>query len=59
MNYHKLSEYDYDLLIKARKLIENVYSYHYGDSYMCKEVKRLETILNKIDYLLTPPNIDK
>ena len=51
MNYHKLSEYDYDLLTKARALIERVYGYHYGDSYMRKEIKRLETIIKKLDYI--------
>ena len=53
MRYHKLSEYDFRQLIQARDLILRVYYYHYGDSYMQKEIKRLETILNKIDQLLT------
>lgn len=52
MYSHKLSEYDIQQLEQARQIICNVYCYHYGDSYMRKEIKRLETIINKIDSLL-------
>lgn len=52
MYYHKLSEYDFEQLKQARYLIQKVYEYHYGDSLMKKEIKRLETIIAKIDYLL-------
>lgn len=50
--YHELGEYDRDKLKNARRDILSVYEYHYGDSYMRKEIKRLETIISKIDYLL-------
>lgn len=53
MQYHKFGEYDFQQLEQARSLISKVYDFHYGDSYMQKEIKRLETILQKIDYLLT------
>lgn len=52
IKYHKLGEYDKEKLQEAKKLIEKVYEYHYGDSYMQKEIKRLETIIAKIDYLI-------
>ena len=48
---HKLEAYDLELLEKARKLLFQVYEYHYGDSNMRKEIRRLETIINKIDSL--------
>lgn len=50
--FHKLEEYDKQLLVEAKRLINIVYTYHYGDSYMRKEIKRLETILSKIDALI-------
>lgn len=49
---HHLEEYDKQQLVEAKRLINIVYTYHYGDSYMRKEIKRLETILFKIDYLI-------
>lgn len=49
---HKLEEYDRQQLLKAKDLINKVYTYHYGDSYMRKEIKRLETILSKLDFLI-------
>lgn len=49
---HILEEYDLQQLQQAKKIITKVYEYHYGDSYMRKEIKRLETILSKIDFLL-------
>lgn len=52
MNLHKLDEFDIELLQKAKTNIIKVYEYHYGDSYMRREIKRLETILNKIDMLI-------
>ena len=51
MKYHKLDEYDIDLMEKAKQLLIKVYEYHYGDSYMRKEIKRLETIISKIETL--------
>lgn len=50
---HKLDEYDKEQLKKAKNLIDKVYTYHYGDSYMRKEIKRLETIITKIDAVMT------
>lgn len=50
--YHELGEYDKRKLQEARELILKVYEYHSGDSYMRKEIKRLETIILKIDYLI-------
>lgn len=52
MNYHQLDEYDIKQLQKAKAIIEKIYFYHYGDSYMQCEIKRLETILNKINFLI-------
>lgn len=52
MRKHKLDAYDKEKLEKARDLIQRVYEYHYGDSYMTSETKRLETILSKLEYLI-------
>ena len=51
MDKHRLGVYDLRLLEEARKNILKVYEYHYGDSYMRKEIKRLETIISKIETL--------
>lgn len=51
MHLHKLDNYDREQLKKAKELITKVYEYHYGDSLMRSEVKRLETIIQKIEYL--------
>ena len=48
---HKLDEYDQEQLKKAKSLLVKVYEYHYGDSYMKSEIKRLETIIAKIEVL--------
>lgn len=48
----KIEEFDLQKLQKAKKLIIEVYEYYYGAPRMGKEVRRLETIMNKIDYLL-------
>lgn len=54
-NPHALEEYDLELLAQARKLLLKVYEYHYGDSYMRKELGRLGTIIKKLEALY---NID-
>lgn len=51
-NLHKLDEYDKEQLSKAKSLICKVYEYHYGDYCMRNEIKRLETILSKLDFLI-------
>lgn len=48
----KIEEFDVRKLQEARKLICEVYEYYYGAPRMGKEVRRLETIMNKIDFLL-------
>lgn len=50
---YKLDEYDIKLLKEAKYLILKVYEYHYGAPGGVKKTKRLETILNKLDYLIT------
>lgn len=50
-NPHALEEYDLHLLDQAKKLILKVYEYHYGDSYMRKELGRLEAIITKLEEL--------
>ena len=56
MRLHRLDEYDKEQLKKAKDLIEKIYNYHYGDSYMRSEIKRLETILSKIEHLINTIN---
>ncbi len=48
---HRFDGYDREQLKKAKELLTKVYEYHYGDSYMKSEVKRLETIIAKIEFL--------
>ena len=48
---HAFGEYDLEQLEAARRLLLKVYNYHCGDSYVRKELGRLETIINKIDTL--------
>lgn len=50
-DYHKFGEYDQQQLEAAKKLLVKVYTYHYGDSYMRKELGRLETIIKKLEAL--------
>lgn len=40
--------FDLNLLKEARKNIATVYEFNYGSTDFKKEVKRLETILNKL-----------
>ena len=47
-----LSEYDIDLLKKARELISTVSDYNFGDPDNKSESARLETILKKLDCLI-------
>lgn len=53
---HSIDEYDVTLLREARQRIMAVYTYHYGDSKMRTEIRRLEAIINKIDLLLISNN---
>lgn len=48
---HELEEYDLDQMEKAKQLLMKVYTYHYGDSKMRSQIKRLETIISKIEIL--------
>ena len=49
---YKLEEYDYRALREARQRIMIVYNYHYGEANARGVISRIETIVNKIDYLL-------
>lgn len=50
---HPIEQYDRDKLLKAHKLIREVCWYYFGAPGYAKKVKRLETILKKLDDLLT------
>ena len=50
-NPHVFGEYDLQQLEQAKKLLSKVYEYHYGDSYMRKELGRLKTVINKLEDL--------
>lgn len=43
--------YDMGLLQEAKKLLLEVYEYNYGEPSMRSKVKRLETIISKIEVL--------
>ena len=49
---YKLEEYDLRLLREARQKITTVYNYHYSAPRSRGVIKRLETILAKIDRLI-------
>lgn len=49
---HEFDEYDLDQMEKARKMLIKVYEFHYGDSRMRSQLKRLETVIGKLDNLL-------
>ena len=49
---NQLEEFDLRKLREARKLIAEVYDYYYGFNPARREEARLETILNKLDYLI-------
>lgn len=49
---YRFDEYDTKLLKEARHRIDRVRNYNDGAPYAAKVVKRLETILYKIDDLL-------
>ena len=48
----RIEEYDVLKLKEARAIIDKVYEYHYGDWKVAGQVKRLETILKKLDALI-------
>ena len=48
---NEFSQYDIDQMEKAKQLLLKVYYYHYGVSKMRSKVKRLETILAKLESL--------
>ena len=49
---YKLEEYDMRLLREASQRIATVYDYHYSAPRASRTVKRLETILAKINHLI-------
>ena len=48
-----LEEYDIKKLVEARNLVKYVYEYYWGAPGYRGKVKRLETILRKLNELLT------
>ncbi len=49
---HSLEPYDIHKLKLAKDTVQKVYEYHYGDSYMRKEVDRLYTIVKKLEEII-------
>ena len=47
-----MDEYDKKLLCEAKHIIMKIYTFYYGVSKMRTDIRRLETILKKIDQLL-------
>jgi len=52
MAKYKLEEYDARKLREALKLINYVYNYHYGAPNSSPVIKRLETVIGKLKYLI-------
>ena len=53
MARNKLEEYDLIKLRKALRLLTEVYGYYYGHNPTRRYWKRLETIINKLEALLS------
>lgn len=51
MRKHDFDQYDQDQFEKAKQLLMKVYEYHYGDSKIRNKIKRLETIIAKLETL--------
>lgn len=51
MRKNKFDQYDHDQLEKAKQLLIKVYEYHYGAPGMASKIKRLETIIAKLETL--------
>lgn len=51
-NKYKLEEYDLRALREARQRVMVVYNYHYGAPNARRVIRRIETILAKIDSLI-------
>ena len=52
MAKYTIEEYDRIALREARQRIMVVYNYHYGAPNSRSVISRLETIIDKIDYLI-------
>lgn len=51
MDTKPFSDYDQDKLEKAKGLLMEVFNYNYGDTRMTRKVRRLETIISKLEFL--------
>ncbi len=52
MDELKFGEFDLKALKGARKILASSFEYNYGDTRRREQVKRLETIINKLDALI-------
>lgn len=52
MAEYKLEEYDIQMLREAKRQIMKVYNYHYGARRSGPVIRRIETVLNKLDALM-------
>lgn len=51
MEANNFSQYDYDKMEKAKQLLIDVLNYHYGNPRLTRKIKRLETIIIKLEIL--------
>ena len=51
MDAKGFSQYDHDKMERAKQLLLDVLNYNYGDSRMTRKIKRLETIIIKLEVL--------
>ena len=56
---NEIEEFDMRKLQKAKKLISEVYEYYYGAPRMGQVVRRLKTIIDKLDFLLKGNEYEK
>ena len=52
MEKYTIEEYDRTALKEAKQRIMVVYNYHYGAPRAWSMIRRIETIIKKIDYLI-------
>lgn len=51
MEHTNFTQYDHDRLERAKQLLLDVLNHHYGNPKMERKMKRLETIIVKLEVL--------
>lgn len=51
MEHTNFTQYDHDKMEKAKQLLLDVLNHHYGNPQMARKMKRLETVIIKLEVL--------